>query len=141
MSVRSRSAPFACRSHAVEPKSCIVEPGTAHSPSSCSLACTTTLLSPSRGLRFLRQLSVAAASFLSARSSSIPGRNDFIVIMLDTDEGEVFDVIGRMPQSFCKVSVASCCWPACMQHTCRLLSDAGVLLRVIGVLLRDNGSR
>ena len=84
----------------------MVEPGTAHSPSSCSLACTSALLSPSRGLRFRRQLRVAAPSFLSARWSSIPGRNDFIVVRLEGDEGEVFDVVGRMPQSFCRVSVA-----------------------------------
>ena len=53
------------------------------------------------------------------------------MVKLEGDEAEVFDVIGRMPQSFCRVSVAFC-------STCRLLSDAGVPLPVIGVLLRES---
>eukprot|EP00964_Phaeocystis_antarctica_P102627 scaffold67951_cov69-Phaeocystis_antarctica.AAC.6 len=38
--VTSRSAPCACSSHALEPKSCMVEPGTAHAPIACSRAST-----------------------------------------------------------------------------------------------------
>mmetsp|Transcript_31162 Transcript_31162/g.79580 ORF Transcript_31162/g.79580 Transcript_31162/m.79580 type:complete len:301 (-) Transcript_31162:395-1297(-) len=139
-SVRSRSAPCACSSHAVEPKSCMVEPGTAHPPSSCSRACTSSRLSPSRGLRLRRQLRQAAPSFLRARASSTPGRTcligiEFIVALLEpsaaaslaeqgeacmllaayilvAEVGELFEVMGRMPQSLRSVSAASSCWPS-----------------------------
>ena len=59
MSVRSRSAPFAWSSHAVEPNNSIEEPGTAHRPISCSRASTSLRLSSSRGLSLPTQAQAA----------------------------------------------------------------------------------